>query len=82
VAKVTAEVRMTSLTGRYTGSFESHVEQDLHQFTLAKSGDHLITLLSGITDTALTEDFWKYKPYQRGYISILLRECTQSKEYA
>jgi len=49
---------MTSLTGRYTGSFESQVEQDLHQFALAKSGDDLITLLNGITDTALTKDFW------------------------
>ena len=49
---------MTSLTGRYTGSFESQVEQDLHRIAEAKSGDEFVTTLNGIIDTVLTEDYW------------------------
>ena len=49
---------MTSLTGRYTGNFESRVEQDLRRIAEAKSGDEFVATLNGIVDTALTEDFW------------------------
>ncbi|MDE2957541.1 MAG: hypothetical protein OXU68_11130 [Bacteroidota bacterium] len=49
---------MTSLTGRYTGNFESQVEQDLRQIADAKSGDELAAILTGITNTTLTDDFW------------------------
>ena len=49
---------MTSLTGRYTGNFESMVEQDLRRLAEAKSGDDFIATLGGIIDTALTEDYW------------------------
>ncbi len=49
---------MTSLTGRYTGNFESRVEQDLRRIAEAKSGDEFVATLNGIIDTALTEDYW------------------------
>ncbi len=49
---------MTSLTGRYTGNFESRVEQDLRRIAEAKSGEYFMATLSGIIDTALTEDYW------------------------
>ena len=49
---------MTSLTGRYTGNFESMVEQDLRRLAEAKSGEDFIATLGRIIDTALTEDYW------------------------
>ncbi len=49
---------MTSLTGRYTGNFESRVEQDLRRVAEAKSGDEFVATLNGIIDTALTLDYW------------------------
>ncbi len=49
---------MTSLTGRYTGNFESRVEQDLRRVAEAASGDEFVETLNGIIDTALTEDYW------------------------
>ena len=49
---------MTSLTGRYTGNFESRVEQDLRRVAEAKSSEDFMATLNGIIDTALTEDFW------------------------
>ena len=49
---------MTSLTGRYTGNFESRVEQDLRRVAEAQSGDGFMAMLDGIIDTALTEDYW------------------------
>ena len=49
---------MTSLTGRYTGNFESRVEQDLRRVAEAQSGDDFMAMLDGIIDTALTEDYW------------------------
>lgn len=49
---------MTSLTGRYTGNFESRVEQDLRRVAEADSGEEFIEVLNGIIDTALTGDYW------------------------
>ena len=49
---------MTSLTGRYTGNFESRVEQDLRRIAEAKTGDEFVATLNGIIDTALTQDYW------------------------
>lgn len=49
---------MTSLTSRYTGNFESRVEQDLRRIAEAKSGEAFMATLNGIIDTALTEDYW------------------------
>ena len=49
---------MSSLTGRYTGTFESRVEQDLRRVAEAKSAKEFIHILEGIIDTALTDDYW------------------------
>ncbi len=49
---------MSSLTGRYTGSFENQVSQDVRQLAEAASGDEFIALLDQIVATTLTEDFW------------------------
>ena len=49
---------VTSLTGRYTGNFESRVEQDLRRIAEAKSGDEFVATLNGIIDTTLTLDYW------------------------
>ncbi len=49
---------MTSLTGRYTGNFESRVEQDLRRVAEARSGDEFVAMLNGIIDTTLTMDYW------------------------
>ena len=49
---------MTSLTRRYTGNFESRVEQDLRRIAEAKSGEDFKATLNGIIDTALTDDYW------------------------
>ncbi len=49
---------MTSLTGRYTGNFESRVEQDLRRVAEAKTGKEFVATLSGIIDTVLTQDYW------------------------
>ena len=49
---------MTSLTGRYTGNFESRVEQDLRRIAEAKSGDEFVATLNGIIETTLTMDDW------------------------
>ncbi len=49
---------VTSLTGRYTGNFESQVEQDIRRVAEANSGDEFLATLSGIINTTLTEDYW------------------------
>lgn len=49
---------MTSITGRYTGNFESRVEQDLRRVGEAKSGEDFAAILSRIIDTELTDDYW------------------------
>jgi hypothetical protein len=49
---------MTALTGRYTGNFESQVEQDLRRVSEANSGEEFVSRLSTIMDTVLTEDYW------------------------
>lgn len=49
---------MTSLTSRYTGNFESRVEQDLRRIAESKSSDEFVETLNGIIDTALTADYW------------------------
>lgn len=49
---------MTSLTGRYTGSFESQVSQDLRRVAEAESDQEFEELLRHIIDTALTGDYW------------------------
>ena len=50
---------MTSLTGRYTGSFETRVEQDLRNIAKAKTSDEFISTLDEIIQTTLTPDYWE-----------------------
>jgi len=49
---------MTSLTSRYSGSFESTMEQDLSRLREIKTGEEFIALLNHLIDDALTEDYW------------------------
>jgi hypothetical protein len=49
---------MSSLTGRYTGSFEAQITQDVQVFTQAKSGAEYLDRLRQTISTTLTPDFW------------------------
>ena len=49
---------MASLTGRYTGSFEGQVTQDVQAFTTATDGDEYLDELRKTIDATLTADFW------------------------
>ena len=50
---------MTALTGRYTTSPESAMEQDLARLRDVKSGEEFVKLLNGILDTVFTNDYWR-----------------------
>lgn len=50
---------MTSLTGRYSGSFESVMEQDLNRLRDVKTASEFVAVLDQIVQDTLTEDFWK-----------------------
>lgn len=49
---------MTTIASRYSGSFESYMEQDLNRLRDIKTGEEFITLLDHLIDDSLTEDFW------------------------
>lgn len=49
---------MTSLTGRYTASPETQMEQDLALLREIHDGHELVRLLDRIVGDELTEDFW------------------------
>jgi len=49
---------MTSLTSRYSGSFESMMEQDLNRLREIKIAGDFIALFNHIIDDSLTEDYW------------------------
>ena len=49
---------MVSLTGRYTGSPESQMEQDLLGLRGIKSAENFISLLDQIITDTFTEDYW------------------------
>jgi hypothetical protein len=49
---------MSSLTGRYTGSFETQITQDVQTFTEAKDGADYLTRLRQAISTELTPDYW------------------------
>jgi len=49
---------MTSLTGRYTGSPETRMEQDLALLRGKKSGQEFIQLTERIIADTFTEDYW------------------------
>lgn len=49
---------MTALTGRYSGSPETVMEQDLNRVKDAKNGEEFISALNGVVSSTFTEDFW------------------------
>lgn len=49
---------MISLTKRYSGSFESDMEKDLQRLEGISTPDQFVTLLDGLIQGSLTEDFW------------------------
>lgn len=49
---------MASLTGRYTGSFETRITQDVQAFTQATDGAAYLDELRKTIDATLTPDFW------------------------
>jgi len=50
---------MASLTGRYTGSPESRMEQDLALLREAKTDDNFVNILNQQMDAVLTRDYWE-----------------------
>jgi hypothetical protein len=49
---------MSSLTGRYTGSFETRITQDVQAFTQATDGAAYLDRLRQAISTELTPDYW------------------------
>jgi hypothetical protein len=49
---------MSSLTGRYTGSFETQITQDVQAFTEASGGEEYLDRLRQAISTTLTPDYW------------------------
>lgn len=49
---------MTAITSRYSGSFESTMEQDLNRIRETKTADEFVTFLNRIITDSLTDDFW------------------------
>lgn len=49
---------MSALTGRYTGSFEAQITQDVQAFTEAESGPEYLERLRQTISTTLTSDYW------------------------
>jgi hypothetical protein len=50
---------MSSLTGRYTGSFETQVEADFGRLRNTKSAHDFVAVLDQVITTTLTDDFWR-----------------------
>jgi hypothetical protein len=50
---------MSSLTGRYTGSFETQVEADFGRLKNTKSAHDFVAVLDQVITTTLTDDFWR-----------------------
>lgn len=49
---------MTSMTGRYTGSYESVLESDLNSLSNVKDAGGFVAILDRIIKREMTEDFW------------------------
>lgn len=49
---------MSALTSRYSGSFESTMEQDLNRLRDVKNAEEFVSLLNRIVTDALTDDYW------------------------
>jgi hypothetical protein len=52
---------MSALTGRYTGSFETQITQDVQSFTQANTGEDYLDRLRRAVDTTLTPDYWSIR---------------------
>lgn len=50
---------MCAITGRYTGSSETRMEQDLRRMAEAGDAEEFIAILDGVIATQLTNDFWE-----------------------
>lgn len=50
---------MTTLTGRYTGSPESRMEQDLALLRNARAADDFVGILNQQIESVLTRDYWE-----------------------
>lgn len=50
---------VVSLTGRYTGSFETVMEEDLARLRDLNSADECIAMLEGLMASAVPNDFWE-----------------------
>ena len=50
---------MSALTGRYSGSFESIMEQDLNRLRDVKSASGFVSMLDQIIRDTFTDDFWR-----------------------
>ncbi len=48
----------TALTSRYSGSFESVMEQDLARLRDLRDSDQFVSILNRIVDDTLTDDYW------------------------
>ena len=49
---------MSAATGRYTGNYESRIDQDLRRWGDATSGEDFLAMLDETIATNLTTDFW------------------------
>jgi hypothetical protein len=52
---------MSALTARYSSSAETQMEQDLNNLRSVKTGDDFLSLLNGIIDDSLTDDYWNIR---------------------
>lgn len=62
---------MTSMTGRYTKSYESALESDLGSLNNAEGSSGFVEILDGIIKREMTDDFW----------SITLPQTLQSSSF-
>jgi hypothetical protein len=52
---------MAQTTGRYTGSPETRIQQDLDRLDGATSADDFARILNGVIETILTPDYWSIR---------------------
>lgn len=50
---------MSALTGRYTGSFEARITQDVQAFCANGNGEAYLDRLNEVVATTLTDDYWE-----------------------
>ncbi len=52
---------MSQMTGRYTSSPETQIQQDLDRLDGATSADDFVRIFEGVISTVLTPDFWNIR---------------------